>query len=156
MYMMRYLERVRNRGLLFLAAARPRYSPQGLMLIACVSLALIAPLAEARTAPEQQPEASVQDRKSTWKVHAIRGKRPLYRRGGEILVQYQPGANREVLSTGALAPMIEGTRASRGDMEAVIFDEESVDFATLREQLLATAGVLRAEPNVLLSTQSDR
>jgi len=123
-------------------------------LIVCVSLVLNATLAETQPAPEQ-PEASVQDRKSAWKVHAVRGKRPLYRRGGEILVQYQAGATREVLNTRALAPMIQGTRASRGDMEAVIFDEESVDFSTLREQLLATSGVLRAEPNVLFSTQGN-
>jgi len=123
-------------------------------LIACLILVLNVTLAETQPAPEQT-EASVQDRKSAWKLHAVSGKRPLYRRGGEILVQYQSGASREVLNTSALAPMIQGIRTSRGDMEAVMFDEGTVDFSTLREQLLATAGVLHVEPNVLLSTQND-
>ena len=134
--------------------ARSLGSVQGLLLIVGLGLALSTPPAQAETTPEQL-EPSVQDRKSAWKVHAVRGNRPLYRRGGEILVQYQPGATREALNTSALAPMIQGTRASRGEMEAVIFDEDAIDFATLREQLLATPGVLRAEPNVLFSTQSD-
>jgi len=134
--------------------ARSLGSPQGLVLIAGLCLVLSAPLAQAQTEPEQV-EPSVQDRKSAWKVHAVRANRPLYRRGGEILVQYKPGATREALNTGALTPMIQVTRASRGEMEAVIFDEDKIDFTTLREQLLATPGVLRAEPNVLFSTQSD-
>ena len=73
---------------------RSIYSPHGLMLIVFVSLLFNAPLAEAQTTPGDKPGSSVQDRKSAWKVHAVRGNRPVYRRGGEILVKYQAGANR--------------------------------------------------------------
>jgi len=129
-------------------------SPSGLLLIACACLAFGAPYAEAPKEPPT-PKHSVENRKGSWKVHAQRGKRPVYRRAGEILVQFQAGVNREVLNTRALGAMIQGARAFGGGIEAVTFDEDTVDFATLREQLLATAGVLRAEPNILFSTQSN-
>ena len=122
-------------------------------MLACVSLFFSASIAKV-PATAGTAAQGVQALTGAWKVHAFRGNRPLYRRSGEILVQYQEGANRDVLNTPALAAMIQGTRASHGELEAVLFDEEKVEFAALRDKLLATAGVLRVEPNILLSTRS--
>ncbi len=125
----------------------------GLAAVACVCLIFSAPPALAQPAARGASQGA-QSRTDAWKVHAMRGDRPVYRRSGEILVQFEAGANRSVLGTSALAGLIRGTRASHGDVEAVIFDEESVAFAVLRDRLLATPGVVRAEPNTLLSTQA--
>ncbi len=125
-----------------------------LSLIASVSLAFGAPYAGDPKEP-QTSKHGAENRKSAWKVHVVQGGRAVYRRGGEILVQLQPGVSHDVLSTRALTSMIGGMRTFGGGLEAVTFDEESVDFATIHERLLATAGVLRAEPNILFSTQGN-
>lgn len=131
---------------------RSTHWPRSLSVIACVLLLFSAPIAESQVAAGRAASGQ-QVRTRAWKVHAVKGNRPVYRRAGEILVQFKKGANRDLSKTPGLAAMIRGTRASRGDVQALTFDEDAVEFAALRDRLLATAGVLRVEPNLIFSTQ---
>ncbi len=125
---------------------------RSLGIMACVGLLFSAATAGGQAAPSAAPSGP-QARTQAWKVHGVRSNQPIYRRSGEILVEYEKGAKRDITRDPGLASMIRGKREARGDIEALTFDEDTVGFEAIRDQLLATAGVRRVEPNLVLSTE---
>jgi hypothetical protein len=125
-----------------------------LLSVGILTWPLLAPSASISGSQDPHGSANAADAAggSHSRLHALRGERALYRRSGEILVEYERGASRGLTRAPGLAGTVQSARGARGDLEALAFDEDEIDFDSLRAQILASPGVRRAEPNLLLST----
>ena len=71
-----------------------------LCVATCAASMLAPPTASAQAGPGRALAVD-SERGRDWKLHAMRGRRALYRRGGEVLVQYREGGR----------PSVSGVRA---------------------------------------------